>query len=139
MDDILRKALEVLKENNQDAPEEELNAQIEKTIQDYVEKEYGVSERLREGIMQAISQIKIDAPTIPPINIPEIKLPTINVPESKIKVEIPEIKVPEANVTVTIPEIKFPAKSMVETNQILKSILEKMSKPTEISVKLNIV
>lgn len=53
---------------------------------------------LFDSLIRAVSQIRVPAPVIPPIK----------VPESKVKVEIPEIVVPEPKVIVNVPPIKVP-------------------------------
>lgn len=91
---------------------------------------------ISDEIKSAIETIKINIPDIiiPEVKIPDITVtvPTINVPE----VKIPTINVPKPEVTITIPE-----KDMVETNKLLKAILDKEQKDEtmDISVRLKIV
>jgi len=79
-----------------------------------------LGENLTEDIKKAISEVKIEAPTIPEIKtpelppfpafpafpeypaFPEVKLPTINVPTPQVTVNVPEVKLP----TINVPEPK---------------------------------
>ena len=79
-----------------------------------------------ERTLDAIQSIKIEAPDMPEIKvpeakvtvempeIPEIKIPTINVPEATVKVEIPEIIVPTPEVTVNVPKQPAPVVNLPE-------------------------
>lgn len=87
-------------------------------------------------IKESLDNIKIDTPVIPKtvVNIPKIDVPKVKIPE--IKVNVPKIDVPKAEVEVKIPPIKLPTKDMVETNNLLKQIIEDINKPCQITLKL---
>lgn len=79
---------------------------------------------------QSISDIKIDKPEIPTINVPELKWPELHIPTPQVTVNVPDIKmppfpevklpkivVPEPKVTVNIPPFNIPELRMPEEMQ----------------------
>lgn len=140
MDAILRKALQKIKEDDSSKTEGEISDAILNEVSQYLDKEFGLHEQLRNSISEAIKNIKIDVPKseitipeikipeikVPQITIPDIKLPTINVPEPKVTVNIPEIKVPEPKVTVNVPKADAPIVNVSPTP---------VTFPSEMSIK----
>ena len=92
----------------------------------------------KEELIQALSQIKIDAPAVPKaqvdVHIPEIKVPTpqvtVNVPKIDTPIippiKIPEIKVPKPEITVKVPPIKIPDLKWPEGEMDIKGFVNLM-------------
>src|SRR3990167_11419318 len=148
---LLQQAGELLESSIQERIKENKFREERENLVERVSKELSSSfkpllEEIKEGIKSAIASVKIEAPYIPPIeipevkvspisiqipkveipeiklpiiNIPEIKLPIINVPEIKIpEIKLPTINVPKPEVTINIPPIKIPEIQMPEEMNI---------------------
>lgn len=106
----------------------ELEPIISKLIEDNNEIIIKSFTEITKEMINAIKEIKVEAPVIPEIKIPDVVIPEIKVPT----IVIPELKMP------TYPEIKIPETKldMSETHKLMKDIVKEIKNS---SVELEII
>src|SRR3990167_5531126 len=115
---------------------------VERVSKDLVSSFKPFLEGIRDRIKEAISEIRVAAPVIPPIHIDKVITPPIVIPEIKIPdihVQVPEIKVPTIIIPkleipeIRIPEIKVPVPQVNYTPPAIH--IPEIKMPDEMNVK----